>query len=377
MIDWKAFNSIPTEDTLQEYPTILDILKDVVAQEEDMALYDMPLDKERTSLHDMRRVGHYVMIFDHRMNMPLLNPTSRSIFTYYRGQNIFYERCLPSLYRYSGAELEKETFRSYFQTAEMILVMKSHSVINYLENNGLKSPVLGLLPLPIIYDGLAQHYGIKTCYLDLTNDIWTAVFFASTTYDGKEYHPKYIKEGDGLSERFGVIYRLNYHTDDTFANPSIEGIKPIGLQYFNRPGRQCGLVRNMSDVHDLHLLPRLERIFFRHENEASKLIFTLSQFSKRYMPEDSLVNIVESICASDVFCEQTISLVHNIYYPSLTIDVIKAKADKYSFKFTSNLKTCFDKDEVAEEYNQWKNGGAQRYADSLIIIPTSRLSLHE
>ena len=39
------------------------------------------------------------------------------------------------------------------------------------------------IPFRVGLDGMAQHYGIKTEYMDLTLDPWTAAFFAATKYD--------------------------------------------------------------------------------------------------------------------------------------------------------------------------------------------------
>ena len=375
MIDWKRFSTIPTENNLRDYPTALDILKDIVSGEEHSLMYDMPLDKVHTCIPDLIGAGRYIMISAYQMDFPVLHPVSHSPFIYYRGQSEYHSCCLPSLYRYKGAKLEEEMIRSYFQTAEMILVMKTHPVIRYLETKGIWNDRLGWIPLVVMYDGLAQHYGIKTCFLDLTNDIWVATFFATTIYDGKEYHPKYIKESDSLKERFGVMYRLSFFETEKLEDSSRKDIMPIGLQYFNRPGKQCGLVRNMTDVRDLHLVPGLEYIFFRHDNDVSRLIFTLSQFSKKYMPEDSLVGIVEAICADDVFCEQTVELVKKIYYPNLTVEEIKTKASAYGFRFTNHLKISFDKEVMEAEYFEWQNGGAQRYMDSIVVKPVLKMNL--
>lgn len=47
MIDWGKFDKKPTEETLKDYPTILDILKKVVSQEEEKQLFKLPLNRER------------------------------------------------------------------------------------------------------------------------------------------------------------------------------------------------------------------------------------------------------------------------------------------------------------------------------------------
>lgn len=369
MIDWKKYSILPTESTLKDYPTAMDILKEIVGKEEEEAMHEMPLSMTNAFLPNFSEKGRYIMERVDTVGLPVLRPLSRSPFTYYRGQSKYHDPCLPSLYRYKGVELEKEIVRSFFQTAEMILVMRTHPVISFLETCDIIDERLGCLPLVVMYDGLAQHYGIKTCYMDLTNDIWTALFFATTTFDGKDYHAKVVKEADEFEEKFGVLYRLDYTPGTEFTDSTKDGIMPIGLQYFNRPGRQFGFVRNMSDVQDLHKVARLERIYFRHDNEVSNLLFSLSQFSKKYMPEDSLVGIVDTICKDDIFCEQTIELVRNIYYRDLTTDEVREKAIAHGLQFTDHLKVGFDKAVIDAEYRDWQNGSAARYKDNIIIFP--------
>ena len=222
MINWRSFDKQPTADTLNDYPTILDILKDVVGQEEEEQIHKLPLNREKSDyFYDWSRTGHYLLMQDSLRKIPVLLPTSRTAFTFYRGQSEYHTKCLPSLYRYEGEKLEEETLRSYMQTAEMILLMKSHPVIRWIES--------------VMYDGLAQHYGIKTCYLDLTNDIWCAAFFAATTYDGA-YHPVVVTKDMSFKKQYGVLYMLDYRVNSENPDFSKDNILPIGLQYFNRPG---------------------------------------------------------------------------------------------------------------------------------------------
>lgn len=375
MIDWMKFGTVPTEENLSTYPTILDILEDVVAMEEAEQLYKMPLDRiARDDYYDWTRVGHYIMTYDNVMNMPTLMPTSRTPYTFYRGQSKYHDPCLPSLFRFKGEQLHKETLRSCLQTAEMIQVMWTHPVIRSLQYEGIIHPLLGFIKLPIMYDGLAQHYGIKTPYIDLTNDIWAGAFFASTTYDGN-YHPMVVSDTMDFDERYGVLYRLNYQETDDFRDCSKDLISPIGLQYFNRPGRQCGLVRPMHDVGDFHQLPNLERIFFRHNTEASKFIFTMCQFGKRFIPDDSLANVVQTICKYDRYSKASVELAHNIYYQELSIVEFTDVVLSAGFEITEGLNASFSGEVLEKEDYEWRHGGRERYINDIIIKAVTRISI--
>lgn len=82
----------PTTGTLKDYPTILDILKDVVAQEEETQIHKLPLNRQKTDFfYDWSKTGHYLLMRDEKQGIPVLLPTSRTAFTFYRGQSEYHE----------------------------------------------------------------------------------------------------------------------------------------------------------------------------------------------------------------------------------------------------------------------------------------------
>jgi len=374
MIDWDRFSKQPTPFTLKDYPTILDFLKYVVGQEEESQIHKLPLDRwKKDYFYDWSRTGHYLMMRDNTLGMPALLPTSRTAFTFYRGQSQYFQECLPSLYRYTGDALEQETLRSYLQTVEMMLMMKSHPVIMSIEKGGIVHDKLGLVRLPVMYDGLAQHYGIKTCYLDLTNDIWCAAFFAATTYDG-QYHPVEVKESMPFEKRYGVLYMLDYSMNTENPDFSKDHILPIGLQYFNRPGKQSALVIAMQEMRDLHKHPRLKRVYFRHDSEASKLVYSLSQFGKQFITDDPFASLVEAICSKDAYSKSAVALARGIYFPYIPVEVFMRKVYKCGFVVTEKPSVVYPEDLCAKEFYEWQHGGSNRYINSIIIQAMSKMT---
>lgn len=365
----------PTAGTLKDYPTILDILKDVVAQEEETQIHKLPLNRQKTDFfYDWSKTGHYLLMRDEKQGIPVLLPTSRTAFTFYRGQSQYHEKCLPSLYRFEGARLEEETLRSHLQTAEMILLMKSHPVIMSIENGGIVHDKLGLVRLPVMYDGLAQHYGIKTCYLDLTNDIWCAAFFAATTFDG-QYHPFVLEEDTPFDKQYGVLYKMDYSMNSGDTDFSKDNILPIGLQYFNRPGKQSALVMAMQDIKDLHKHTKLKRVFFRHDTKASKLIYTLSQFGKQFITEDPFAEMVRTICSKDEYSEAAVMLAHRIYLPQIQFEYFVGEVRRRGFVITEKPRVVYPEEMFAKEFYEWKHGGADRYISRIIIQPVARMDV--
>ena len=84
---------------------------------------------------------------------------------------------------------------------------------------------------------LAQHYGISTGYLDLTDNFNVSAFFATCreTYEG--WQP--------VDSGVGVIYRVNLRkTENTF-----DSYIPLGPQKLPRPYEQCAWVVEMPFCH--------------------------------------------------------------------------------------------------------------------------------
>lgn len=371
MIDWKQYPEKPTEATLSLFPSLIDVIKQEVEEEEKKQLYKYPLDRPHTMLYDFDKVGRYFMVQDDLSKLPVMMPMSRTPFTFYRGQLKYFDSCLPVLYRYKGEELERQRLLSKFQISEMILVMQTHPVINDFMTGALNVPLLGKIKLPILYEGLAQHYGINTEYLDLTNNIWSAAFFASAKFLDGKYYPYEIKENAKLDDRYGVIYRLKYGVDEGKVKSfSKDMISPIGLQYFNRPGRQCAFVKKMSENENFNDTQSLEKIYFRHDNDANRLVFTLCQMGKQFYVEDSLANVVDEIRKNNLFCTKTVNLVRDIYYPKSSVEQIIRAAKVVGIELSQGLNTAFDSEQMNQEAIEWfYRGGRDRYIDSIMVLP--------
>lgn len=129
----------------------------------------------------------------------------------------------------------------------------------------------------------------------------------------------------------------------------------------------------MTDHKDLHEVENLKKIFFRHDNEASKLIFTLSQFGNRYIPRDSLAGVVTAICEHDKFCKTSVECARKAYYPTMSEEEFRNKVIESGFEITETLNATFDDQIVTEECNEWNNGGGQRFIKNVLHLPLYKL----
>ena len=61
----------------------------------------------------------------------------------------------------------------------------------------------------VLYEPLAQHYGLETGWLDITSDFNTALFFATCYWDGKQWLPLSKKQTErDENHKYGMIFHM-------------------------------------------------------------------------------------------------------------------------------------------------------------------------
>lgn len=162
-------------------------------------------------------------------------PTALTHTYLFRGQEQFFDRCVPSLYR-KNQITAAERFINQIRLEEFKLMLQQYPQVRYFEDLGIV----------VDYKGLAQHYGIETDVLDLTSSLDVALFFAMCSYDDNthEYKPK----SDSTQQYIGYLYAYPYFFHMAFVQKTQRDVKlmPIGLQPFKRPGLQRGFSLHFS-----------------------------------------------------------------------------------------------------------------------------------
>lgn len=162
-------------------------------------------------------------------------PTALTHAYLFRGQEQFYDRCVPSLLR-KERQTATELFINQIRLEEFKLMLKQYPQVRWFEDHGIV----------VDYKGLAQHYGIETDVLDLTSSLEVALFFAMCSYDSETHG--YLPKTDNNQQYVGYLYAYPYFFHMMSDQEPLQEIKlmPIGLQPFKRPGLQRGFSLHLS-----------------------------------------------------------------------------------------------------------------------------------
>lgn len=355
ILENKKYATAPSESNVSSYPTIIDIMEEIAEEEEKESELDDPL--HPTILTRMARKGFYVLAKEEDSEFVELLPAAKNHRLLYRGQSVYYENCKPSLYRNFNA---CEQLLCNLQVAELKVLLDSHPILNSLTKNKFRHYQLAdPIRFKIHYRGLAQHYGIPTELFDFTVDKWTAAFFATTRYVNGSYIPIVGKEA---LNKYGVLYIY-----DNYLNEKLEA-KPIGLHYFNRPGVQSAYALAMKEGQNLNDLEGIRKLFFRHDAEASSIVYAMLRAGEALFPEDSLTEKVKTIIDKKTFSLAALVECNASYY-HLPDDVFRELVEKFDIRVQSTPVVSFEGDILDKEWTDWHNGGKERYLNSLVVIP--------
>lgn len=207
-----------------------------------------------------------------------LLPTSENINIFlYRGQNKYHKPCLSSFDRPDKSTNEK--IINELKKIEFIEFIKTHPIINYLENLKILD-----CTFDTNYEELAQHYGFLTRHIDLTNDENIAMFFATTEYDLDNRCFKIIKSEEN---RIGILYTLMYDSIKSRVNI-------IGGQAIERPHMQRAFSINMYPSEDFNNIGSHKKDI-KITTELSEKYFNMFDGGKKLMPDDSLTQKIYEI----------------------------------------------------------------------------------
>lgn len=206
----------------------------------------------------------------------------------FRGQGKRYMPCVPTASRGIGADVRFLYDLSNANQARLIAnLVKTEWFITLLRDS---PPAQWLNQRHVYLDemAVAQHYGMPTGFIDLTQSFEVASFFACCRFDPAD--KSWVPVGDGE----GVIYCVDWKT----APKDI--ISPINLQAFPRPSEQWGWTCELRLGDDFDKLPFVRKLMFKHDLESSQRILKKLSHGRDLFPDDPLSDLADSILESSV-----------------------------------------------------------------------------
>lgn len=202
----------------------------------------------------------------------------------YRGQTNHHDPMLPAAAR-GLQNLENLTEAPTQDQAEIILRLARmwwferqldyHPVAKHAEKE----------QLTLNRSALAQHYGLPTQFLDLTDDFDVAAFFATCRPTDRGWAP--------MESGVGVIYRVDF--DEGFSNPIGGRYEPLGPQPLPRPTEQCGWVTLLPMVHSFENWPNVRLMRFSHNKRIGDHYLQQFEGGSALFPPDPLADVAREI----------------------------------------------------------------------------------
>lgn len=292
----------------------------------------------------------------------VIEPASRR--NYYRGENQIYQQSIPSLLRTLQKYPTRKEQELYRMVADMRIVEFTVLLKYFQHVNEWKSS-------DILYEALAQHYGLETGWLDITNDFDVALFFATCFYDktAKMWKPL-TKEQTEINEqhKYGMLFhmpsyvmasRWNFENQkfmpctDKIVGKTDEGndiyevlkhpiyrgnvgnlAYPLGFQPFMRCHMQNGYGIYMRNPQPLQEDIGFEKLRFRHNEKLSKDVYDMMLGGDYIYPHEGLKQaefIIDEIRNMTTFSEEAFqyALYRNHYYRIADEDICREALENF------------------------------------------------
>lgn len=260
----------------------------------------------------------------------------------FRGQNKYYSECNASKFRGNPSYLS--LIIEDLRVEEFKNVMHTHPYVKAEIENDLNFD----------HVALAQHYGLKTNMIDLTNNLSVALFFAVTYCEKGQYFPM------SNSSEPGVLYffppELEFF-DDRFT--------PVGWQIFPHPSAQRAFGLFLSNKENLNEVEGVQTYLFNHDIDISNSIFRHFNNGKILFPQDQFSDKLSVISETRTFSQITYQNVISQHKLSIQVQsemnqLIKNK----KIDIVKNSIFAFSDDELTEIMKKVETGmiGKNRYA---------------
>lgn len=336
-----------TSETIAKLPTLMDIVNHYLKGEREI---ENRIKNSRFNglFPTQAQKGYYEPI-----HMPdglySLFPLSPAQHSYYRGESVYHTDCYPSLYRKSMSEAD--VFVERIKRCEMEHMMQEYPITDLFANSiHAKAPdgIWHQLRFHIGYDGMAQHYGIKTEFMDMTLDPMIAAFFAATTYDSNTDSYSAITDTDKYP--YGVFYLYN---QVPFGDIRKSRIDVVGMQPLLRPERQLAYVFKLNPNENFNLF--MQKTLFRHDAGINKeIVERVNQDSCLFPKEIIGERIRNEIVMGNVFSEWAYNEAKHRYAKDKSESDLKKLLDSKKVIISHSDRQWFTEGEKNDALDYWK-----------------------
>jgi hypothetical protein len=245
------------------------------------------------------RIDGFLMSYPHGR---VIRQAERSF--QYRGENQIFKFSKATLYRKLNEIDDKEEalveeFVAYMRIADFLwLLLKfDHTQAFISLQLSFNNKLLGV---DLLYEQLAQHYGLETTWLDITSDFEVALFFACCKFNDKtqKWEPLTNKDFNKKQEtKFGVIFRrpTNHPNNFILSDSQYLEILPVGFQPFMRCHMQNSYVAKMNQSSCLQEDSSFETLRFRHNEKLCNYIYGKMEGGKKIYPHEGLILVTDEI----------------------------------------------------------------------------------
>lgn len=336
-----------TKEEIAKLPTLLDIVNHYLEGEQRIEKL-----QENSPFKGLFPTRAYKGMFETMLmddGTHILMPLSPAQYSYYRGESSFHKDCRPSLYRKEMTDAD--IFVERIKRCEMELMMQQYPITDLFANSiqaqapdGVRIPI----PFRVGYDGMAQHYGIKTEFMDLTLDPWTSAFFAATKYDDATDTYSVIEDTDKY--QYGTFYLYN---EIPILAPRHTRIDVVGMQPLFRPGRQSAYVFRMEQGENFNTLS--QHVMFRHDAAVNRLIFEHANDGNQLFPKELIgTRIRREIVKGEEFSRQAFSEAKCRYATSLSEESLMGYLTDKHIKINATDRQWFSEAEKKDAVDYWE-----------------------
>jgi len=272
------------------YGSVFDVIKEFDPNSPYIRAYEY---YKSTGMYSVRVPSDSFEWVELQNGMATALPTSFMNYQYFRGENDLYPTCESS--RSRNCQTEAEKIIADLKVIEFELALKQFPQVYLAEKDGMY----------INYTALAQHYGFDTNYLDLTNDIGVAAFFACAKFVDGTIIPNPNKEAQ--------IRFVSLVLPDDFFNPGNK-LHIFGLQPFLRPSRQCGSCFELEEREDF-AKKATTYTFKTNLQESQVIINCFAELNKKIptgflwlFPQERIIPVAEEIKQNKCLTDETINL---------------------------------------------------------------------